>query len=167
MILKFKKGKHRARPLYWLRWWPLLIAPKKIERSVVFSFDSVYELPGGDQEDVNKLFGVAFGGVHKESARFGWQYSAETKSFILSSYVYVNGERIVNGLCHCEMNNLYKCSIVILKDRYKFYVSFKGNIIGSDTIFKFIDRKFGWLLGSYFGGNQSAPANLSLRLSKI
>ncbi|MGQ0739567.1 MAG: hypothetical protein ACT4OJ_10940, partial [Bacteroidota bacterium] len=102
MNFTFKKGKHRARPLYWLRWWPLLIGPRDIRRRVMFLFGSRYDLEGQDQDDHNKLYGVAFGGVHRHSARFGWRYNNDTGKFILSAYCYIRGQRTMEDLCECD-----------------------------------------------------------------
>lgn len=171
MTFAFHKGKHRAKPLYWLRWWPLLIRPRKIGRQVMFFFDSKYDLPDGDQEDHNKLFGVAFGGVHKHSARFGWRYSPDKKKFILSAYVYTNGNRIMEDLCVCVANHWYQCDIHLDGPEYLFTVwndkgSMLGSLIGGTHITKTGSRMFSFLLGPYFGGNRPAPQKLSINLKK-
>lgn len=173
MTFVIHKGTHRARPLYWLRWWALLINPKKISRKVMFFFDSKYELPDGDQEDHNKLFGVAFGGVHRNSARYGWRYSLDKKKFILSAYVYAGGNRIMEDLCECVANHWYQCDLLIVDTSmgkyYQFLVySESGHTLNPDS---YVIRKrgqslFGFLLGSYFGGNRPAPNRISIDLKK-
>lgn len=172
MTFAFHKGKHRAKPLYWLRWWPLLIRPRKIGRQVMFFFDSKYDLPDGDQEDHNKLFGVAFGGVHKHSARFGWRYSPDKKKFILSAYVYTNGNRIMEDLCVCVANHWYQCDLVIVDTSMGKYYQFlvydeRGQSLADGYGIKKRGQSFfGFLLGPYFGGNRPAPNRISIDLKK-
>jgi len=164
----FKKGKHRATPLYWLVWWPLFYNISVIKRRVIFSFSAKYELDNGDQEDVNKLFGLSFGRVHRNSVRFGWNYSPAVKKFFLYSYCYINGKRLFSKLCECVANRQYECSIVVSPKEYIFMVIQKDNnhVLGIEHISKGHRKKISWLLGPYFGGNKSAPSLMKLKLSK-
>lgn len=167
MTFTIHKGKHRAKPLYWLRWFALLINPKRIARRVTFLFDSTYSLEGEDQQDTNKLFGAAFGKVHRNSVRFGWRYNPDSRKFILSAYCYINGERIIEELCDCVANHYYDCEIWITELDYLFKVTNeKGQILSMTAISKGHRRKIGWLLGVYFGGNNPAPKRIELQLKK-
>lgn len=168
MTFTFKPGKHRARPLYWLRWWPLLINPKKIRRKVIFWFDGSYTLPDGDQEDHNKLFGLSFGRIHRNSARFGWRYDPARQRFILSAYCYVNGERIMEDLCDCVANHGYTCSLYLDGPEYLFTVwNDRDTMVGATSIMKGHTRRWARLLGPFFGGNRPAPKKITIQLSKL
>lgn len=168
MTFKICKGKHRAKPLYWLHWFPLLFNQKVIRRRVMFYFSAKYNLESEDQADHNKLFGVAFGGVHKNSARFGWRWDIDKIRFVLSAYCYVNGERIMFDLCTAVAMHWYDCSLEITDDLYKFHVfNEKKEVIGIDFIRKGHKKKVGFLLGLFFGGNRAAPSDMTIQIKKI
>lgn len=162
------KNHHRAKPLYWLRWFPLLISPTIISRRVFFDFNAKYELPGGDQDDHNKLFGVAFGGVHKYSARFGWRWSYDKNKFILSAYVYDKGVRQMFDLAECSPGIPYDCSLEITGTSYIFTVKrITGNGTNQYWFSYSHNRKMCLLLGLFFGGNQPAPHTMQVEIKKI
>ena len=168
MTFTFHKGKHRAQPLYWLRWFPLLIAPDQISRRVKFSISSKYDLQGDDQADHNKLFGLTYGKVHRNSARFGWRYDLRKNKFILSAYCYLNGERVMEDLCEAVGNHWYDCHIITIGNAYIFRVmNENGDILCTEHINKGHNKDIAWLLGPYFGGNQPAPVEMNIQLKKI
>lgn len=168
MIFTFKQGKHRARPPYWLVWWPLLYNITELKRQIRFGFSAKYILFDGDQEDVNKLFGLSFGNIHRNSARFGWTYSPGTNKFFLYAYCYLNGERIFSKLCECVAHRDYNCSIIVTNENYIFMVmqADNGHMLATEHISKGHRKKFSWLLGPYFGGNQPSPSLMKIKLSK-
>jgi hypothetical protein len=162
-VFTIHKDEHRALPLYWLKWWPLFLYPTRITRQVQFRFDSKYDLQGYDQH--NKLFGLAFGSVHKHSARFGWRYDNKRSVFVLSAYCYVDGERIVQDLCDTVANHKYQCELWISLDHYWFKViNEKGQEIANEKIEKAHRRRFAWLLGLFFGGAFAAPETIKIEL---
>lgn len=172
MIFKFHRGSHRATPLYWLRWFPLLINPKKIIRKVYFGFDSKYDLGSQDQVDHNKLFGVGYLVPHTDSARFGWRYDPLINRFIVSMYCYVNRERKMEDLCEAVANHWYTLEIKIsnswaVPPHYNFRVlNETGVVVGESWFEKGHNKKIGMLLGPYFGGNKPAPAEIRLTIKK-
>jgi hypothetical protein len=173
MIFQIKKGKHRARPLYWLKWWPLLFNPAIIQRRVIFDFSAKYDLKGPDQADHNKLFGVAFGNVHYNSARFGWRYDIDKNVFILSAYCYLNGTLIMSDLCEVFASKRYDCQIFLHGEKYLFrvvkldYINGGREVLAEETISKGHKREWCLFLGLYFGGNKTAPHNMTVNISKI
>ena len=169
MTFTFHKGKHRAAPLYWLHWWPLLINAVAIGRRVTFSFSARYDLDNDDQADHNKLFGIAYGGVHRNSARFGWRYDPGVRKFILSAYCYLNGERQMEDICEVVANRQYDCVLIISRSAYTFQVKQvdNGNVFRTIGISKGHKRKNGWLLGPYFGGNRPAPNTMTIQMKRI
>lgn len=168
MTFSIHKNTHRARPLYWLCWFALLFKPKRIARRVYFDFSAKYDIGQADQADTNKLFGVAFGNVHRNSARFGWRYDLVRNKFILSAYCYLNGERVIEDLCEAVAAHYYDCILAFTESDYLFTVKKEnGDILARTAISKGHKRKCGWLLGCYFGGNEKAPHNMTLQLKKI
>lgn len=166
MKFTIPKGKHRAKPLYWLRWFPLLIGRKSITRKVQFDFSAKYDI-GADQADVNKLFGVSFGRVHRNSARFGWTYDKEINRFVLFAYIYNNGVREFHSLCSVVANHYYECKIDWQDDRYYFVVkNYPGEVITRGEFEKAHNKTWGFLLGLFFGGNRVATHNITVHLKK-
>jgi hypothetical protein len=168
VTFRIKKGRHRARPLYWLRWWPLLWNPYQVARRVTFSFSCKYTLEGDDQYDTNKLFGIAYGGVHRESARFGWRYDPDRYKFVLSAYCYVKGQRTITDLCEVVANHAYDCWIIPAGGRYIFEVCRTDGLQLALKDFPYSHkRKIAFLLGLFFGGNQPSPHDMTIQLKKI
>ncbi len=164
MILRFKKGTHRARPLYWLRWFPILFNPKQISRKVVFTHQSKYWLPGIDQQDHNKLFGVGFMHPKKDSARFGWRFDTDTRSFVLSAFIHSKGQMEFTDLGSVNANTPVTCRLSITSNTYIFEVLKNGRALTSRIFPKSHNRKWAFLLGPYFGGNRPAPDDLKIEL---
>jgi hypothetical protein len=168
MLFTIPRHRHRARPLYWLKWWPVLFRPAIVARQVQFTFASKYLVEGGDQQDHNKLFGLCFGKTHELSARYGWRYEPSIDRFILSAYCYLNGERHMYDLCECKCFYRYNCQLFITATEYVFRVTDEhGQVLANEHISKGHRRKWALLLGTYFGGNQSAPVQLELEMKKI
>lgn len=168
MTFTFHKGKHRARPLYWLHWWPWLVNPVEVSRRVCFSFSAKYDIGYNDQQDHNKLFGVSYGRIHRNSARFGWRYDPLVNKFIISAYCYLNGERVMTDLCEAVANHWYDCYIITYGRTYIFRImNERGDILCTEHISKGHNKKLCLLLGPYFGGNQTAPNTMTIQMKKI
>ncbi len=187
MTFTIKKGRHRARPLYWLRWWSVLINPQLVARRVVFSFSSKYDLnpdrpagsldpssptydPGDPQFDRNKLFGLSFGfNRKKNSARFGWRYDPVTNHFILSAYCYAGGNQVRKDLYSAAVaNHPYDCYIIIARDRCIFKIC-RGGTVDQVALDDVVIRRswLAFLMGLYFGGDRPAPHTMTVQLKKI
>lgn len=74
----------------------------------------------------------------------------------------------MEDLCSCVANHYYDCEILITELDYLFrVVNEKGDVLAMTAISKGHRKKLAWMLGPYFGGNQSAPKKLTLQLKKI
>ena len=166
MLFTHKIGTHRARPLYWLKWWPLVKTPVAITRYLTFNSTCKYMLPKEDQDDVNKLFGVSFGRVHMNSARFGWKYVPETNRFHLYGYYYRNGVRDFQFICECQAYRKYQLSFIASSGYFVFVVSTPGQPMRTLKVDRYDKRKWGWRLGPFFGGNRPAPQTIEIKLEK-
>lgn len=165
MTFTFKKGNYRAWPWYWLRWWPLLFNPVKITRKVTFLHNSKYWLPGIDQQDHNKLFGVGFLNPLRNSARFGWRYNPDTGNFIISAFTHIKGVMDFKDLCEVPANTSVTLTLVFGESGCFF------RVFSPRTGYRYHSadvkpKLFGILLGPWFGGNRPAPTKLKLELKK-
>jgi hypothetical protein len=180
-----KKGQHRAWPPHIGMW----VGKKKIQYRVVFGYGCNYTIPGADQEDTNKLFGLGYcplwkgilcatGAVylgllsneqHTDSARFGWVY--KNGKMQIRAYLYVNGERIIEDLCQVNVGFTYDFFLFINHERnyYTFRVKNPANgWVLAERDFPFThDKKFSFPLDPFFGGNQRAPHEMEISMQKI
>jgi hypothetical protein len=139
---------------------------KGLSYKVRFDDSCVYQLEGEDQEDINKLFGYSIGfDHHYDSARFGWFYK-EGKVH-LYSYVYDKGHRTYDFLCKIELNKVYSLSIFAFRDYWEFDVSSSGRINSIFQVRRKSRFKMGYKLWPYFGGNNTAPHDIKIEMTKI
>jgi len=170
MIFRIPKSNHRARPLRFGIFWN-----KRSFRWVVKFTDSCrYDLGNEDQFDTNKLCGVGYipGFHHKDSARFGWRYWTERKEIELSAYCYVNGRRVIQHIAFCEIGKEYRIELTKLSTMYFFQCSeiidgwfFKN--IGTLEMPYSNNKKLGYRLGVFFGGQSRAPHEMKIELTKV
>lgn len=167
MAFIHKQGKHRARPFYWLKWWPLVKTPVALTYALTFESSNKYRLPVADQDDVNKLFGISLGRVHMNSARFGWKYVPETGMFHLYGYYYRNGVRDFQFICECSPYRKYYLTLKVRPYNYSFEVSYPNGFKRLLIVDRYDKKKWGWILGPFFGGNRPAPNTMTINLEKL
>lgn len=169
MIYTIKKGKHYPTPTQTQK---VFIAPKRIilDYKVSFGSDCAYSLPGDDMYDVNKLFGVSFGHHHQNSERFGWRYNEKLRMMELLKYSYIDGVRYVKSLQFVYLNQINHLSLEIYVRLNVIDVCY---LINNELVYIYErpkPRKFlstlSYTLGLYFGGNRTAPHNMTINLIK-
>lgn len=168
MMRRIPEGQHHAWPPIWG-----LHTKKWMERDVVFDETAAYNLPGTqDDNDVNKLFGFGYvnGGHHEDSARFGWNYSEEINRIILFAYCYVNGQRIIQSICSVSPHKKVRLLISISNDHKYFFSVHDGyenfRAIGILQVPFTHNKEWKYKLGCYFGGNNPAPHDITIKISK-
>jgi hypothetical protein len=166
MIFRIPRGKHRARPLRFGIWW------RKNSFAWMVKFDEScrYDLGNEDQFDTNKLCGIGYlPGHHTDSARFGWRYWTDLKQIELTAYCYVRGRRVIKHICFCEIGKVYRLRLQVLAAAYYFDVYEPDQVksAGIVTVERFHEKKLKYRLGPYFGGNQVAPHEIKIELSKL
>jgi hypothetical protein len=175
MIQTIKKGKHR--PGNWWKCIRLWHNKKSITRLVRFDFTARYDLPAGDGEDLNKLFGLGYFWNKKDSARFCWKWNEATQRVGLYAYYHVAGmkdSRNVNGpmdfkyLFDLNRSLWYRLELQITDEAYKFTVSNLGQTIEFKSLWipKHHKKKWNFYLGLYFGGNRTAPHPITVEIKK-
>tara|TARA_R110000751_G_scaffold298951_2_gene409205 strand:- start:522 stop:1031 length:510 start_codon:yes stop_codon:yes gene_type:complete len=141
------------------------------QKYVTFDKSSIYQFRTEDQYDINKLFGLSYGLHHTNSARFGWRSLGKfsTKIEILA-YCYVDGKRVESDddllVTLVNINEEYRYQLITDYDNYGFVVyNNKNEIVGS----KFIPHNklplWGYKLYPYFGGNNPAPHDITIKMS--
>jgi hypothetical protein len=134
---------------------------------VEFTNSCRYFIKGIDQYDTNKLFGVGyFPHHHKESARFGWRYGRKG-CILISAYCYVNGARVEKNICSVPINTEVEMYLHVSKHAYQFFVVDGDKSLGAAEIGKSHDKKWGYPLGLYFGGNKTAPHCITVKMKSL
>lgn len=166
MTFRIPAGKHRSRPFCFGIWW----RRTSFSWVVKFGESCKYDLQNDDQFDTNKLIGVGYlPHHHKNSARFGWRYWTERKEIELSAYCYVNGRRVIQHICFCEIGKEYHLEFNVLKNWYQFFVYHNGELhhFGSTAVRHNHNKKLQYGLWPYFGGNQVAPHQIKIELKRL
>lgn len=171
MIIRIKKGNHSPNILKRLFQFGVYRNKTVIERVVEFDITAKYDLGNSDNDDVNKLFGLGYisGGHHEDSARFGWNWNRENGTVNLFAYCYVSGTRVMIKICELSTNTKFLLSISMMKNRYVFLVHDAKNTwhqLASSEVGFTHKKKWTYRLGCYFGGNNPAPHDITIKISK-
>ncbi len=157
------KGKHFCRLGFFERLGNIL--PKKFKNEfrikVKFTESCIYEEPQVSKQ-INKLLGMSFGRVHKNSVRIGWRFDQGKLEFF--GYVYDKGKRVISHLGWGLVGEEISFSILSVNNYWLFEMNSKklGSYITS------IDGKsknFYWELFPYFGGKLVSPGNMEIYIS--
>lgn len=164
-----KKGKHYPFPGFLV---PVLKYVKKeketkMERTFKFTESCFYDLQNENQLDTNKLFGFSIGNHHNTSFRFGWRPNLLTHKIQILKYEYQDGIRTIFPLCEVDADKWVSFGIYYNPKGFCKYVASEMidenagqmNVKISPVNVK---RKhgFGYRLGLYFGGNETAPQDV-------
>lgn len=154
-----KRGTHYARPL---NLFDKLFSVGKCSADAIVKFGEScrYDI-GKDQTDINKLFGISFGYHHTNSARIGWRYVPKFDKIELTTYCYVNGERIKEkSLGFVEFGKTYSVQILSTTDLVRFVLD--GSVRAEEKV---PSSGISYPLSLYFGGNYYAPHNMYIDLN--
>ncbi len=163
MLYTILKGWHFALPPF-----PLISWNKNVYRwKVLFNSSCVYDA-GADQEDINKLCGINYGGVHNNSARFGWRYNKEENKIELLAYCYDSGERLntienEKSIGFLELNREYMIRMIVGLNAYFFCINGYPSLV---QIKEHKNNKLGFYCRPFFGGNKSAPHTMQIKLKR-
>lgn len=157
------KGKHAAKPRMWAVWRN----KKSLAYRVTFDLNCKYNLGLPDQLDVNKLFGIGYlWHHHKDSARFGWRYNPDKNRIELFAYCYRSGNRVIEYMTDVDFNRSYDLTIAVHFDSYLFTVRKDGGVFTKE-VKHYHEKKIGYALDVYFGGNQTCPHQMNIYLRKL
>jgi hypothetical protein len=147
---------------------PMVECTSKEALSFIVKFDStaVYHTSNPDnQSDINKLYGFTdcCSAIHENSARFGWRWY--DKHIELHAYCYNQGNVYKKFLCNAKINEEISCMIKITENMYTFQVN--------ELIFDSIPRGCGcdslskFKCFPYFGGTETAPHDITIRIKEL
>jgi len=165
------EGRHKHKGLYWRI--PKRL-PRQTSRKFMFTPSCLYDLKDEDQHDVNKLFGMSFNFFptckthvphHINSARFGWRAKLDRQVIEIVVYEYVSGvRRPTQVITEVSVTEWYEYMMYWING--KMYYSIRSNnksVATFSTDFPLRkDVVLGYELDVYFGGNETAPHNITI-----
>jgi hypothetical protein len=157
-IFTIKRGKHRSGYRYKSN------CNNHIEFKVKFDESAIYKtLDPANQADVNKLYGVSdCGKNHMDySIRFGWRYYQDKLQILW--FKHEAGKFSFDVITNIEINKVYNCTIDIFSDEYIISVSGLTTIVPRSCI-KTNNRYY---LYPYFGGDETAPHDINIKIKSI
>ena len=160
-IYTIKTGDHEC-------YAPLLQSTSADIIRFVVKFDSsaIYKTSdSSDQCDINKLYGFTDcnSAIHENNARFGWRWI--NNQLELYAYCYSEGKVHKQFLTRVDIGEEINCMIKISKNTYLFQV----NELPADTIPRgcSCDSLSKFWCYPYFGGNENAPHNITIKIKDL
>ena len=154
-VYKIKEGHHRSNTAY--------CTTKSNYISFEAIFDESAQYTSSDptnQYDVNKLYGLSDCGTShtKNSIRFGWRWLNDSLEILW--YKREDGDFSFGNITTVDLNTSYHYSITFTEDLY---------ILTVDGIEVEVDRKCSesyrkYYLYPYFGGDEKAPHDITIRI---
>ncbi len=134
-----------------------------IRYDVMFTDSCMYDIGKEDQGDINKLFGIAYWPHHHQnSVRFGWNY-LKGDEINIHAYWYRDGLRYSKyiGTVKIGMRHTF-----VLMPSVK---SHNLQVIGRGIAYTVPvpGSRYGYHLGPYFGGNKTAPHDITIMMEKL
>lgn len=173
-VLEADQHYHARPPLSVLPW----IGARSMTRSVTFGASCAYPSAAYNSQDVNKLFGLSFGfgGVHNNSARFGWRWSMADQCIELLAYCYVNGVRNQDEqlrfpvVARVQPGQKVYCGIRKDARAYEFFCN-DGQTDNPEQVVRVPAPSslpgYGLTHGLYFGGALTCPHRMSVQIDRV
>ncbi|TAD82384.1 MAG: hypothetical protein EAY75_16500 [Bacteroidetes bacterium] len=133
---------------------------------VIFDSSCVYStVDPKNQIDINKLFGFADNNSFHQvnSARIGWRWLND--GLELLGYVYNNGTRSFQYITTVSLFEHHDCFIRVVGGEYIFTVDNSVSITMPRASKNATAQ--GYLLFPYFGGDETAPKNITILMQRL
>ncbi|PWJ58855.1 hypothetical protein CLV98_103222 [Dyadobacter jejuensis] len=139
-----------------------LFSGTSLNFQTIFDSTAIYQtVIAENQYDINKLMGFSDCNSphHENSARFGWNWYAD--SLHIFAYTYKDAQRITQELGTVALGEINTYSITIQDDQYIFALN--GN---QTTMQRHCSGGVGiaYTLLPYFGGDEPAPQDISIKI---
>lgn len=137
------------------------VSTSEMKFTAKFNSSAIYTtIDPVNQFDINKLWGFSEGLNHQyNSARIGWNY--DNNVLRLHGYVYSKGVRYSQEITTIPLNTEILCSIKLVGSTYLITANGKSVTLprGLSTT-----RASGYQLYPYFGGDETAPQDITIDL---
>ncbi|GGG30051.1 hypothetical protein [Pontibacter amylolyticus] len=166
-----KKGKPTSYSTYLIRKGQhSTTSPYKSIKTNLLRFEAVFDKSAiyttvlvTNQADINKLYGMSdCGSLHQNnSARYGWRWYNNRLEIL--GYVYNSGKWSYKYITSVDLDKPYTYEISLLSQSYLFSVngvkvSLPRNCSGYGS---------GYMLYPYFGGDETAPHDITIRIRDL
>lgn len=156
VVYTIKKGEHYSGSSVSFR------AGNTIECLGILTESCIYTIDSANQCDINKLFGLSDALSHSDdSARFGWRYYNNQLEIL--AYVRRGSNFYFEILGTVNPGDVERYRIEILNDVYRF--TFKDSVFDMPRTSKYTGPRY--TLYPYFGGNITAPHDITIKLKRI
>ncbi len=138
----------------------------------VFNETAIYDLHNKNQNDINKLYGFSDcnSEVGENSARFGWRWLVKENKIEILAYIHKNGKIVFIDdkpihMGYANFGEEGSYSIYVVGDSYNF--NYNGNLVvvehqrGCNE-----QRAIRTILYPYFGGDETAPHTINIRIKQ-
>jgi len=117
-----------------------------------------------NQYDINKLYGFSDNNSdhQKFSARFGWRWS--NMALDIFAYVYNDGILVWKKLGTVQIGDENNCSVRVLDQQYIFSLNKSTDTLQRSSTTK---AGVGYKLFPFFGGNESAPHDITIKIKEL
>ena len=156
-VFKIKEGKHRSTHSRQTTY------DTTFNLQVIFDSSAVYEtVDPNNQWDINKLWGVSDCGDHHSmsSIRFGWRWSPALNCLEIFAYRRMFGEFDYKKISCVPIGETIYMTMNIINNEYELCVD--GTCVTMERPC-FIEYKK-YLLYPYFGGDETAPHDIIIRI---
>jgi hypothetical protein len=141
------------------------VAYKEQKFLVRFDSTAIYQtIDPVNQYDINKLYGFSDNGKqhHEFSARIGWRWS--DGALRLFGYIYNNTVVSYEEITTVSIGVQHTCSIRVAGNSYVFSVNNKTITMPRESAG---DTATGYKLYPYFGGDETAPHAINIRIKEL
>lgn len=151
-----KKGEHRSGNHF------SLTLSTHVEAYVQLTETCNYELNSVDQLDINKIIGLSDAASHSDSSvRFGWR--SVNNQLEIHAYIRYNGKHNSYFLGTVKPDEVFYTKIEIYPNEYRLKLRNQETRIGRESKYTGVRYK----LYPYFGGNQTAPHDMLIRIKHV
>jgi len=138
---------------------------KELRFQVIFDSSAIYKnIRPDNQYDINKLYGFSDCSTlhHENSARFGWRWNG--KSVELHAYCYLDSIRYDRLLDTVSIGRTTELAIKLLPWQYGFEINKETRFVPRHCSSTIIE---GYRLYPYFGGDETAPHDINIRIKEL
>jgi hypothetical protein len=157
---KIPKGNHYAQANVFKQ-----LHRNELRFQVVFDSSAIYQtIKPENQYDINKLYGFSDCETmhHENSARFGWRWNA--RSVELYAYWYNDSTRHHQFLDNVSIGQTVELAIKALPQQYQFSIKKATYLFPRNCSSTLVN---GYLLYPYFGGDETAPHDIRIRIKEL
>lgn len=162
-IFTIKKGSHQSNNDFGQLTREYLAYEVKFNNSAIYA-----TIDSNNQADINKLFGFSdCSSDHTDdSARFGWRWYQDQLELV--AFVHYKREIRWKSIAIIDIDKVYKCYILLKEDVYEFGISgvTTSNVI-MDRNPATCTRGFYYQLWPYFGGDETAPHEITIAMREV